>query len=57
MKIAKHTVALIEYDLTDDDVTALLINANGVKQEWRKMLGAPFNAIRGVLRGQPVGPG
>lgn len=44
-------------DLTDDDVTALLIAANGAKHEWRKMLIAPFNAIRGIVRGQPVGPG
>jgi serine phosphatase RsbU (regulator of sigma subunit) len=46
-----------EHDLTDDDVTALLIAANGTKQEWRKLLAAPFNAIRGMLRGQPIGPG
>ena len=45
------------HDLTDDDVTALLIAANGTKHEWRKMMVAPFNAIRGMLRGQPVGPG
>ncbi|MBX2852526.1 MAG: serine/threonine-protein phosphatase [Phycisphaeraceae bacterium] len=44
-------------DLTDDDVTALLIAANGTKQEWRKMLAAPFNAIRGMLTGSPIGPG
>ena len=44
-------------DLADDDVTVLLIVANGTKHEWRKMMVAPFNAIRGMLRGQPVGPG
>lgn len=44
-------------DLMDDDVTALLISANGTKHEWRKMALAPFNAVRGMLRGQPVGPG
>eukprot|EP00752_Nemacystus_decipiens_P015984 g14289.t1 len=44
-------------DLSDDDVTALLISANGTKQEWRKMFAGPFNALRGMLRGQPVGPG
>lgn len=46
-----------EHDLTDDDVTALLIAANGTRADLRKMMVAPFNAIRGVLRGQPVGPG
>lgn len=44
-------------DLTDDDVTALLIAANGTRQEWRKMLAAPFNAVRGILKGSPIGPG
>lgn len=44
-------------DLTGDDVTALLIAANGTKHEWRKMLVAPFNAMRGMLKGQPIGPG
>lgn len=44
-------------DLTDDDVTALLISANGTKAEWRKLLAAPLNAVRGMLRGQAVGPG
>ncbi|MGB0767892.1 MAG: PP2C family protein-serine/threonine phosphatase [Phycisphaeraceae bacterium] len=44
-------------DLTHDDLTALLIAANGVKAEWRKVIAAPFNAVRGMLRGQPVGPG
>ena len=44
-------------DLTDDDVTALLIAANGAKFEWLKMLASPFNAVRGVLRGVPVGAG
>jgi serine phosphatase RsbU (regulator of sigma subunit) len=44
-------------DLTHDDLTALLIAANGVKHEWRKMLVAPFKAIKGVFNGQPVGPG
>lgn len=46
-----------EHDLTDDDVTALLIAANGAKREWQKMIAAPFNAIRGMLKGSPVGPG
>lgn len=44
-------------DLTDDDVTALLISANGTKAEWRKMVAAPFNAIRGMFKGSPIGPG
>lgn len=44
-------------DLTDDDVTALLIAANGTKHQWKKMVASPFTAIRGILRGQPVGPG
>ncbi|MEM6507611.1 MAG: PP2C family protein-serine/threonine phosphatase [Planctomycetota bacterium] len=44
-------------DLDDDDVTALLIAANGIKLDWRKMAAAPFNVIRGMLRGQPAGPG
>lgn len=46
-----------EHDLSDDDVTALLIAANGTKHEWRKMIAGPFNVVRGLLRGQPVGPG
>lgn len=44
-------------DLTDDDVTALLIVANGSRQDWRKVITAPINAVRGMLRGQPIGPG
>ena len=43
-----------EHDLTDDDVTALLVSANGKRGELRKMLAAPFNAMRGMLRGQPL---
>ena len=43
-----------EHDLTDDDVTALLVYANGTKSDWRKMIAAPFNAVRGVFRGQPL---
>ncbi|MFK7790506.1 MAG: PP2C family protein-serine/threonine phosphatase [Phycisphaeraceae bacterium] len=44
-------------DLTGDDVTALLIAANGTKHHWRKMMLAPFTAIRGIFKGSPVGPG
>lgn len=44
-------------DLTDDDVTALLIASNGTKFEWLKLITSPFNAIRGVIKGVPVGPG
>ena len=44
-------------DLTDDDVTALLIAANGTKQEWRKIIASPFNALRGIFKGSPVGAG
>ena len=43
--------------LAGDDVTALLIAANGTKRQWRKMAASPFTAVRGILRGQPVGPG
>ncbi|MCG8599080.1 MAG: serine/threonine-protein phosphatase, partial [Verrucomicrobiales bacterium] len=35
------------HDLADDDVTVLLIQANGTKNEWRKLALAPFYAIRG----------
>lgn len=55
--LIEHLADEDQNDLTDDDVTALLIAANGTRQEWRKMLVAPFNAVRGMLRGQPVGPG
>lgn len=44
-------------DLTDDDVTALLIAANGTKNEWLKLALSPLYALRGMLRGQPIGPG
>ena len=46
-----------EHDLTDDDVTALLIASNGTKREWRKMILSPVYAVRGLLKGVPVGPG
>jgi len=46
-----------ENDLTGDDVTAMLIAATGSKGEWRKVLASPFNAVRGMLRGSPVGVG
>lgn len=42
------------HDLTGDDVTALLIAANGERGDWRKLVLSPFNAVRGVLRGQPL---
>lgn len=44
-------------DLTDDDVTALLIAANGTKRQWPKMIASPFVALRGIFTGSPVGPG
>jgi len=43
-----------EHDLKDDDVTALLIAANGTKGEWLKLAMSPFYAIRGLLRGVPM---
>lgn len=46
-----------ENDLSDDDVTALLIRANGTKHEWRKMVAGPLNVVRGLMRGQAVVPG
>lgn len=55
--LIRHLEEEDAHDLNDDDVTALLISANGTKHDWRKMLTAPVNAIRGMLRGQPVGPG
>lgn len=45
------------HDLSDDDVTVLLIEANGIKGEWRKTLMSPINAVRGLIRGVPVGAG
>lgn len=44
-------------DLTGDDVTALLIAANGTKHHWRKLILAPFIAVRGIFKGSPVGRG
>ena len=55
--LIQHLVEEDVNDLTDDDVTALLIAANGTKHVWRQMLAAPFNAIRGIFRGSPIGPG
>lgn len=46
-----------EHDLTDDDLTALLIASNGAKREWRKIILSPIYAVRGLLKGVPVGPG
>ena len=44
-------------DLKGDDVTVLLLSANGTKAEWGKMLLAPFYAVRGLFKGSPIGPG
>jgi serine phosphatase RsbU (regulator of sigma subunit) len=41
-------------DLSDDDVTALLIVANGKKGEWLKLVLSPYYAMRGLLQGQPM---
>ncbi|MFN3165918.1 MAG: PP2C family protein-serine/threonine phosphatase [Phycisphaeraceae bacterium] len=46
-----------QHDLTDDDVTVLLLAANGIKGEWRKTLMGPINVVRGMLKGVPVGAG
>lgn len=46
-----------EHDLTDDDVTALLISSNGTRKEWRKMAMSPLYAVRGIFKGSPIGPG
>ncbi len=46
-----------EHDLADDDVTVLLMQANGTRGEWLKLALSPFHALRGMLRGQPVGRG
>ena len=43
-----------EHDLTDDDVTVLLISANGTKGEWLKLALSPFFAIKGLLTGVPM---
>ena len=43
-----------EHDLTDDDVTALLIASNGTRRDWLKVMLSPFVGIRGALRGQPL---
>lgn len=45
------------HDLSSDDVTVLLIASNGAKREWGKVLLSPINAVRGMLKGQPVGAG
>jgi serine phosphatase RsbU (regulator of sigma subunit) len=44
-------------DLTDDDVTVLLLSANGTRGEWRKTLMSPITVVRGMLKGVPVGAG
>ncbi len=41
-------------DLTDDDVTVLLIQANGKRSEWRKLALSPIIAMRGLLKGVPL---
>lgn len=43
-----------EHDLTGDDVTVLLLQANGSKGEWKKLAMSPYYALRGLLRGQPM---
>lgn len=43
-----------EHDLTDDDVTVLLIASNGTKGEWLKLALSPYYALRGLLGGQPM---
>lgn len=44
-------------DLSDDDVTVLLIKANGKKSEWKKIAMGPINVVRGLMRGVPIGAG
>jgi len=50
-----HITREDDNDLTDDDVTALLIAATGKKAELMKTVLAPLTLMRGKLRGIPAG--